>query len=117
MQARVLRVASPSHQINTFYGFSDASVKDLSPAQQDDLFDATKAFVSYTSKDFLNKNFVLTWAARGIDSPRCLIEQLGNRAPGEQPTLAFTLTQVSPLNLPEASHGELDIHSPASDSI
>ena len=108
MRGLILDLNSPSHHAEYTLGYSDESFKVLSPANRARLYNPNNAFVKFTSRTFLNSNFILTWNTPAIDGPRCIVEQL--RDPyipaGESPTFAFALTQVSNLDLPPADLGK-----------
>lgn len=104
--SRVLGLNSVSHHATITNGFSDDAFKSLSPVEQQAEQKPERAYVEYTSDQFLSKHFVLVWAVPRIDQVRCVVETLDQQSPGKPVTTALALTLVSNLELDVAEHGK-----------
>jgi hypothetical protein len=105
--AQILDLACLSHRADITNGFSDNSFKGLTPVQKQKKYSNSKAYVEFTSSQFLHHHFVLVWAVPRIDHARCLVEQLPPPVAGKPQTAAFALTLVSNIELDPEEHGKL----------
>ncbi|KAF2967317.1 hypothetical protein GQX73_g6237 [Xylaria multiplex] len=96
----ILDLNSLSHHATITNGFCDDSFKTLTPVEKGKAYEQCKSYVYYTSKHFMDKHFVLTWAVPKIDTLRCVIEQFD----GEPWSLAVALTLVSNIELDPEEH-------------
>ncbi|KAK6362667.1 hypothetical protein TWF730_000122 [Orbilia blumenaviensis] len=96
----ILNLNCLSHLSAITYGFSDKSFEGLTPVQMQDRKLPWKAFVEFTSNQFLDKHYVLVWTVPRIDQPRCLVEPFE----GRPDTVALALTLVSNIDLDPEEH-------------
>lgn len=94
------------HAIEQRLGFSDDSYKRLkTQTEVKKNRDDSKAYVTYSSKAFLIKSFVLVFHVSHIDQPHCLVEKLHSVAQGQKQTQACVLTLDSNIELAQDTHG------------
>jgi hypothetical protein len=102
----IFGLASLVHLATIMNGFSNDSYKHLKPVQMQQQSSQSKAYVEFTSNQFLHSHFVLVWTVARVDHARCAVEQLSPSIPGKPDTLALALTLVSNVQLNADEHGK-----------
>ncbi|KAF4421767.1 von Willebrand domain protein [Fusarium austroafricanum] len=87
----------------TITGFSDNSSEHMTPREKRDVKEDWKAYVTFESRQFISKHFVLAWTVDDIDQGRCQVERLHTTG-SQTPTYAFALTLVSNIDLDLEEH-------------
>ncbi|KAJ6476263.1 vault protein inter-alpha-trypsin domain-containing protein [Mycena sanguinolenta] len=93
--APIAKISSPSHPVSTELG------PDPALPNANELPFANYARISLSSDSALDKDFILTVKAAGLDSPRCIAE-----LHPVHPTVAFALTLVPRFRLPDLAKQE-----------